>query len=157
MKDLQSFMHLRSRNFIKFGCLSARDLVSRISSEESVTQRVGLETIVKDTVDILSTTSESSMASQGSHPSQQVDTSLKYNMTLEYQMENSHGAKIYADPLGRSAVRIDDYEIEFCQEVPVSVQGDRYIDPYATMYFVVEDPMNYNHWGVKIEKNKGKD
>ena len=97
------------------------------------------------------------MASQGSHPSQQVGTSLKHNMTLEYQMENSHGAKIYVDPLGRSAVRIDDHEIEFCQEVPVSVQGDRYIDPYATMYLVVEDYMNYNQWGIKIDKNKRKE
>ena len=80
-------MHLRSGNFIKSGYLRARDLVSRILSEESVTQRVGLETIVKDTPDTLSATSESSMASQGSHPLQQVGTSLKYNMTLEYQME----------------------------------------------------------------------
>ena len=75
---------------------------------------MGLETIVEDTTDILSTTSESSMASHGFHPLQQVGTSLKYNMTLEYQMENSHGAKIYVDSLGRSAVRIDDHEIEFC-------------------------------------------
>ena len=97
------------------------------------------------------------MASQGSHHLQQVGTSLKYNMTSEYQIENSHGAKIYVDPLGRSAVRIDDHEIEFRQEVPVSVQGDRYIDPYATMYLVVEDPMNYNQWGVKVDKNKGKE
>ena len=65
-------------------------------------------------------------------------------MKLEYQMKNSHGAKIYVDPLGRSAIRIDDHEIEFCQEVPMSVQGDRYIDPYAIMYLVVEDLMNYN-------------
>ena len=150
-------MHLRSRNFIKSGYQSTRDLVSRILSKESTTQRVGLKTIVKDIADILSTISESSMASQGSHPSQQVGTSLKYNMTLEYQMENSHGAKIYVDPLGRSAVRIDDHEIEFCQEVPVSVQGDRYIDPYATMYLVVEDYMNYNQWGIKIDKNKRKE
>ena len=61
-------MHLRSGNFIKSGYQSARDLASRISLEESVTQKVGLETIVKDTADILSTNSESSMASQGSHP-----------------------------------------------------------------------------------------
>ena len=116
-------MHLRSRNFIKSGCLSTRDLVSRISSEESATQRVGLQTIVKDTADILSTTSESSMASQGSHPSQQVGTYLKYNMTLEYQMEKSYGAKIYVDPIGRTAVKIDDHDIDFCQDVLVSVQG----------------------------------
>ena len=61
---------------------------------------MGLETIVEDTTDIFLTTSESSMASQGSHPSQQVGTSLKYNLTLEYQMENSYGAKIYVDPIG---------------------------------------------------------
>ena len=150
-------MHLRSRNFIKSGYQSARDLASRISLEESVTQRVGIETIVKDTANILSTTSESSMTYQGSHPLQQVGTYLKYNMTLEYQMENSHGAKVYEDPIGRVAVRIDDHEIEFRQEVPISVQGDRYIDPYAIMYLVVDNPMNYNQWGIKIDKNKGKE
>ena len=78
-------------------------------------------------------------------------------MALEYQMENSHWAKIYVDPLGRFAIRIDDHDIEFCQEVPVSVQGDRYKDPYATMYFVVDKPLNYNQWGIKIDKNKGKE
>ena len=108
-------MHLRLGHFIKSGQQSVRELASHISSEESVTKRVGLETIVEDTSDVLSTTSESRMASQGSHPSQQAGTSLKYNMTLEYQMENSYGAKIYIDPIGRSAVKIDDHEMEFCQ------------------------------------------
>ena len=135
-------MHVSSRNFINFGHQSVRYLASRILSKESVTQRVGLETIAKDTSNVLSTTSESSMASQGSHPSQQMGTSLKYNMTLEYQMENSYGAKIYVDPIGKSAIKIDNHDIEFCQEVPISVQGDRCIDPYATMYLVVEEPLS---------------
>ena len=95
-------MHLRLGNFIKSGHQSVREVANRISSEESVTQRVGLETIVEDIANILLTTSESSMASQGSHPSQQVGTSLKYNMTLEYQMENLYGAKIYVNPIGQS-------------------------------------------------------
>ena len=134
-----------------------RDFASKISLKESVTQKVGLETIVENTADNLSTTSESSMTSQGSHPSQQVGTSLKYNMTLKYQIKNSHGAKIYVNPIGRTAIRIDDHDIEFCKEVPVSVQGDRYIDPYATMYLVIDKPLNYNQWGVKIDKKKGKE
>ena len=71
-------------------------------------------------------------------------------------MESSLGAKIYVDPLGRFAIRIDDHEIEFCQEVPVSIQGDRYMDPYATMSLIVEDPQVYNQWGIKDNKNKGK-
>ena len=150
-------MHLRSGHFIKSGYQSVRDFASKILSKESVTQKVGLETIVENTVDNLSTTSESSMASQGSHPSQQVGTSLKYNMTLEYQMENSHGAKIYVDPIGRSTVKIDDHDIEFCQEVPVSVQGDRYMDPYATMYLVVNDPLDFNQLGMRVDKSKGKE
>ena len=112
-------MHLRSSHFIKSGQQSVRELASHISFEESVTKRVGLETIVEDTSDVLSTISESSMASQGSHPLQQVGTSLKYNMTLEYQMENSYGAKIYVDPIASSAV--DDHDIDFHQEIPVSV------------------------------------
>ena len=150
-------MHLRSSHFIKSGQQSVRELASHILSEESVTKRVGLETIVEDTSDILSTTSESSMASQGSHPSQQVGTSLKYNMTLEYQMENSYGAKIYVDPIGRFAVKIDDHEIEFRQEIPVSVQGVQYMDPYATMYLVVDVPLKYNQCGIKINPTKVKE
>ena len=107
-------MHLRSRNFIKYGCCqSVRDVASRISSEESVTKRVGLETIIEDTSDVWSTSSQSSMASQSSHPSQNVGTTIKYNMTSEYYKENSLGVKVYVDPLGRFAVRLDDYEIEF--------------------------------------------
>ena len=80
------------------------------------------------------------MASQSSHPSQNVDTALKYNMILEYHKENSFGAKIYIDPLGRSAVRKNDHEIEFHQEVSICIQGDRYMDPYATMYLIVNNP-----------------
>ena len=49
-------------------------------------------------------------------------------------MENSLGEKIYVDPLGRFVVRIDDHEIEFQQEVPINIQEDMYMDPYATMY-----------------------
>ena len=72
-------------------------------------------------------------------------------------MENSYGAKIYVDPIGISAVKIDNHDIEFCQEVPLIVQGDKYIDTYATMYLVVDKPFNYNQWGIKIDKNKGKE
>ena len=145
-------MHLRSKIFIKSGHQSVREVVSRISSKESVTQRVGLETIVEDTTNILSTTSESSMASQGSHPSQQVGTSQKYNMTLEYKMKNSYGARPHREicsqdwwPWHRVLPRVS-----------ISVQEDRYIDPYATMYLVVEEPLSYNQWGIKIEKTRGK-
>lgn len=30
------------------------------------------------------------------------------------------------------------------------------MDPYATMYPMVDDPQEYNHWGIKIDKNKEK-
>ena len=30
------------------------------------------------------------------------------------------------------------------------------MDPYATMYLIVKDPQAYNHWGIKENKNKGK-
>ena len=79
------------------------------------------------------------MASQGSR-SQNAGTSMKYNMTIEYHMDNIHDAKIYVDPIGRHAVRIDDHVIEFIKEVPVSVQGDFYMDPHGTRYLVVDDP-----------------
>ena len=72
-------------------------------------------------------------------------------------MENLNGAKIYVDPIGRFAVKIDNHDLEFCQEVPISVQGDGYIDPYATMYLVVDKPFSYNQRGIKIDKNKGKE
>ena len=81
---------------------------------------------------------------------------IKYNMTLEYHMENSLRAKIFVDPLGRFAVRIDDHKIEFKLEVPISIQGDKYMDPYATTYLIVEDPQPYNHWVIKDNKHKGK-
>ena len=42
-------MHVRSGHFIKSGQQSVRELASHILSEESVTKRVGLETIVEDT------------------------------------------------------------------------------------------------------------
>ena len=60
-----------------------------------------------------SITSNSSMASQGSHQSLNVGIAIKYNMMLEYHVENVHGAKIYVDPLGQSAMRINDQKIEF--------------------------------------------
>ena len=81
LQDLWSYMHLSPRNFIKVGRQSVRDVASRISSEESVTQRMGLETIVEDTSNFWSTTSESSMASQSS---QNVGVALKYNMKMDY-------------------------------------------------------------------------
>ena len=128
-------IHLRSGNFIKSWDKSVRDLASRISLvEESVSQRAGLETIVEDTSDVWSTTSELIVASQGSHKFVNVDTTIKYNTTLEYHLEKSLRAKIYVDPLGRFAVRIDNQKVEFRQEVPVSLQEDRYMNPYATMY-----------------------
>ena len=47
--------------------------------------------------------------------------SLKYNMTIEYFADSAVGAKIYIDPSGRFAVRIEDHVIEFVQEVPINV------------------------------------
>ena len=67
------------------------------------------------------TNSNSNMASQGSHQSLNVGTMIKYNMMLEYYMENIHGAKIYVDQLGQVVVRIDDHEIDFLQEILVSM------------------------------------
>ena len=86
---------------------------TQISLEESVTQRAGLETIVKDTSNVWSTTSKSSMALQGSHQSLNVGMAIKYNMTFEYHMENSLGSKIYVDPLGMLVIRTNDHEIDF--------------------------------------------
>ena len=31
------------------------------------------------------------------------------------------------------------------------------MDPYATMYLVVDEPLKYNHWGIKMDQNKGKE
>ena len=89
--------------------------------------------------------SQSSMVLQGSHQPLNVGIAIKYNMTFEYHMENSLGSNIYVDPLGRFAIKFDDHKIEFRQEVPVSIQGDRYMDPYATMYLIVKDSQSYNH------------
>ena len=114
-------MHIRARNFNKSKNKSVRDLASIISSKESVTQRERLETIIKDTSNVWSTTSQSSMALQGSHQSLNVGTTIKYNMKLEYHMEKSLGAKIYVKSLGRFVFIIDDHKIEFRQEVLVTI------------------------------------
>ena len=105
-------MHLRSRHVNKSKGKSVRYLASRISAEESVTQRVGLETIVEDTSNVWSTTKKSSMASQGSKKFLNARTAIKYNMTFKYYVENVHGTKIDVNPLGQFVVRIDDHEIE---------------------------------------------
>ena len=148
--DIWQSMYLRSGYYVPSGNRLS-DIASNISSEESVTQRGNLETIAEDSLESLSTSSDSSMASENSNQVKNAGTTIKYNMTLEYLMDNPLGAKIYVDPLGRRAVRVDDHEIEFCTEVPVSVQGDgnQYMDPYATMYVVTEDPMSMNKWGLK--------
>ena len=91
---------------------------------------MGLETIVdEETFDVWSTTSQSSMGSQGLHQSLNVGITIKYNMALEYHMEYSLGAKTYVDPLGRLVVKINDHKTEFRQEGPLRIQGDRYMDP----------------------------
>ena len=135
------------------------DIASNISSEESVTQKRSLEIIVEDSLEILSTSSDTSMAFENSNQIGNIGTTIKYNMTLEYYMDNPLGAKVYVDPLGRKAVRVDDHEIEFQMKVPVSVQGDgrQYMDPYATMYVVTDNPMSTNKWGLKESiDNQGK-
>ena len=51
------------------------------------------------------------MALEGTQITRNIGTTIKYNMTLELNMENSLGA--YIDPLGRYVISIDDHEIEF--------------------------------------------
>ena len=73
-----------------------------------------METIVEDSVEILSTFSDTSMAFENSNQIGNIGTTIKYNnMNLEYYMDNPLGAKVYVDPLGRKAVRVNDHEIEF--------------------------------------------
>ena len=57
-------MYLRSGKYIYCGAKSVADIASRVSPKESVTQRVGLETINEDP---LSSPSRSSMTFEGSH------------------------------------------------------------------------------------------
>ena len=53
------------------------------------------------------------MSLQVSHQSLNVGTTIKYNITSKYHMENFVKAKIYVDPLGRFEIKIDDHKIEF--------------------------------------------
>ena len=89
------------------------------------------------------------MALEGTNHLINLGTTIKYNMTLEYHMENPLGAKVYVDPLGRYAIKVDDYGIEFQREIRASFQGDRYMDPYATMYILIDDLVSTNKWGIK--------
>ena len=51
-------------------------------------------------------------------------------------------------------VRIDDHEIEFCQELPISIQANKYMNLYTTMYLIVDDQQGVDCWSIK--ENKGK-
>ena len=101
-------MYLRSGHYVQSGNQPS-DVANNISSEESVTQKRSLETIVEDSLEILSTSSDTSMASRNSSQIGNIGTTIKYNMTLEYYMDNPLGAKVYVDPLGRKAMRVDDH------------------------------------------------
>ena len=81
---------------------------------------------------------------------------LKYNMTIEYFADNALGPKNNIDPLGRFAVRIEDHVVEFVQEVPINVQGDRYMDCYGTMYILTKNPHHMDKWGITRLNEKGK-
>ena len=89
-------------------------------------QQRGLETIAKDPLSSPNTLN--------------VDTTLKYNMTLEFHKDNSLEAEIYVGPLGRYAICVYNHEIEFQQEIQVNLWEDTYIDPYGTMYLIVYNP-----------------
>ena len=89
------------------------NIASKMSSKESVTQRVGLETIAYDSLEHLSTTSNSSIALESTHHSDGIGTTIPYNMILDYHMEKPLYAQIYVDPLGRFAFNIDYHKIEF--------------------------------------------
>ena len=47
--------------------------------------------------------------------------SINYNMTIEYYVDNDLEAKTYIDPLGRFATRVEDYGIEYVQEVSMNI------------------------------------
>ena len=53
-------------------------------------------------------------------------------------------------------MRIEDHVIDFVQDVPVNVQRDRYMDPYGTMYILMENPHHMDKWGIIRIKDKGK-
>ena len=103
-----------------------------------------------------SSPSSSSMASKGSHQRLYVGTTLKYNMTLENHMDNSLGAKIYVDPLGRFALRVNDHDIELYQEILVSLLIDSYMDLYQTIYLIIDELQRVNQWDWRGKGNMGK-
>ena len=74
---------------------------------------LSIETIIEDSLEHVSTTNSTSMASEGIKKSRNMGTTINYNTTLEYHMENSLGAKVYVDPLGRYVVRVENHKIEF--------------------------------------------
>ena len=63
--------------------------------------------------------------------------SNNFKMSLTYLYSNTHGAKIYGDPLDRHCVKIEDHLTEFQPEPQVNYQqGDRYIGGDRAMYLV---------------------
>ena len=53
-------------------------------------------------------------------------------------------------------VRIEDYLIEFVQEAAINVQGDRYMDPYGTIYILTKNPHHMDKWRIIKLNDKGK-
>ena len=81
------------------------------STEGSVNQTGGLDTIFEGNYVVSDTSSESNMSTKTghkSHKTKEAGTSIRFAMFLEFVKENQWGAKIYIDPHDNYVVRIDD-------------------------------------------------
>ena len=119
-------MFLLSGVIFKSGNQIERESQSRVSTEESVHLFGGLETVFENIENSLETTSK--MASQSTNPfvDEMVEFgptaessrqgSRNYKMMLTYLYVNTHGAKIYGDPLDRLCVKIEDILTKFQPE-----------------------------------------
>ena len=67
---------------------------------------------------------------------------LSFNVMLIYVGINKHGAKLYADPLNKIAVKMEDIHSPFARMVLVNYQGDQYVSRNGTRYVQTD---HYEH------------
>ena len=116
-------MFFRSGNFYPSRDLRNSELESRISTEESVHHFGGLLSIQETQENSSDTSSE--MASHSTNPFEETNAEMgtfaesshqgakAFKMSLTFLYTNTHGAKIYGDPMDRQCVKIEDSLTDF--------------------------------------------
>ncbi|MCO5574977.1 hypothetical protein L7F22_028774 [Adiantum nelumboides] len=85
-----------------------------------------------------------------SYSNQTGETTVRYKHILTFYKTNVHGAQVYLDPNEEYAIRIDDHDIEFEEEVRTNKQRNMYMDRNGTQYLKLENPEIIDKWGLEV-------